>query len=195
MKHHENGGVFKKAPVSPAQLAPAKTCLSSGKAAAALARRAYRGVREHDKVARMQLADFFNTPSMNPTIFSMQIPACADAAEIAGVLACPEFLGAWEQDDTLVMYWQGKEEDIVPQMQMALQHFDVQLPDGAIRIQRVKDEDWNAQWAGRQIAIDAKDVRHACANADPCAGITDYRDAYQYCKWRKQPQEARPLCN
>jgi len=45
------------------------------------------------------------------------------------------------------MYWQGKEEDIVPQMQMALQHFDVQLPDGAIRIQRVKDEDWNAQWA------------------------------------------------
>jgi ribosomal protein L11 methyltransferase len=161
MKHHENGGVFKKPPVSPAPPAPAKTCLSSGKAAAALADGAYRGVREHDKVARMQLADFFNTPSMNPTIFSMQIPACADAAEIAVVLDCPEFLGAWEQDDTLVMYWQGKEEDIVPQMQVALQHFDVQLPDGAIRIQRVKDEDWNAQWAasvtplrvGRRIGI------------------------------------------
>jgi len=48
MKHQKDEGVFK---------------MSVSKAAAILARGAYKGVREHDKAARTPLADFFNTPS------------------------------------------------------------------------------------------------------------------------------------
>ena len=49
--------MFKKAAVSAPQPGCAKTSLTSGKAAGLLARRAYRGVHEHDKRPRTPLAD------------------------------------------------------------------------------------------------------------------------------------------
>jgi len=52
--------MFKKAPLLPSQPRRAHTRLSTGKAAGALARGAYTGVREHVKGPRTQLATFFN---------------------------------------------------------------------------------------------------------------------------------------
>ena len=54
---------------------------------------------------------------MPSTIFEARIPACVDGAELSGLLACPEFLGLWEQDGALTIYWQGSEKRLLQKMQ------------------------------------------------------------------------------
>ena len=59
-QHQEPGRMSQKRVGSPAQPQRAKTHVASGKAAGALARRAYTEVREHEKGPRTQPADSFN---------------------------------------------------------------------------------------------------------------------------------------
>ena len=98
---------------------------------------------------------------MPSSIFEIQIPACVDGAELSGLLACPEFLGLWEQDRTLRIYWRGNEERLLQNVQRALAQLDATIPDTSIQLQRVTPQDWNAKWAasvkpiriGRRIGI------------------------------------------
>ncbi len=91
----------------------------------------------------------------------MKIPACVDGAELSGCLACQEFLGLWEQDGVLTIYWQGSEVILRQALQEALAQLKATVPHTAIQVQRVKHQDWNAQWAasvrplrlGRRIGI------------------------------------------
>jgi ribosomal protein L11 methyltransferase len=95
------------------------------------------------------------------SVFQMKIPVDIDAAELAGVLACPEFLGAWEADGSLVLYWKTQGQDILRQVRAAINTFGAEVPEEAIQFHPVIDEDWNAQWAalvqpvliGRRIGI------------------------------------------
>ena len=84
---------------------------------------------------------------MPSSIFEIKIPACVDGAELSGLLACPEFLGLWEQDRTLRIYWQGNEERLLQNVQGALAQLGATIPDTSIQLQRVTPQDWNAQWA------------------------------------------------
>jgi len=94
-------------------------------------------------------------------MLQIQIPACVDGGELSGLLACPEFLGLWEQDGTLMIYWQGSKECILQELHGALAQLDATIPDASIHSQAVMPQDWNAQWAasvkpiriGRRIGI------------------------------------------
>lgn len=98
---------------------------------------------------------------MSSTVFQIQIPASVDGAELSGVLSCSEFLGIWEQDDVLNIYWQGSDVFILQKVHKALAQLDVTIPDSSIHLQRVALQDWNADWAasvkpiriGRRIGI------------------------------------------
>ena len=98
---------------------------------------------------------------MPRSIFQIKIPACVDGAELSGLLACREFLGLWEEDAVLTIYWQGREGSILQELHAALAKLDVTIPDASIHFQPVIHQDWNAQWAasvepiriGRRIGI------------------------------------------
>ncbi len=98
---------------------------------------------------------------MSSSIVEIQIPACVDGAELSGLLACPMFLGLWEQDGRLTIYWQGSQEGLIQEVHEALLQLDVTIPASSIQLQLVIPHDWNARWAasvkpiriGRRIGI------------------------------------------
>jgi ribosomal protein L11 methyltransferase len=98
---------------------------------------------------------------MNASVFELSIPACVDAAELAGVLACPEFLGGWEEDGSVALYWSENRPEILQQIRSAVSALGVDLPEGSFQFRSVIAQDWNAKWAesvqpiriGRRIGI------------------------------------------
>ncbi len=98
---------------------------------------------------------------MAPSIFQIQIPACVNGAELSGLLASSEFLGLWEEDEALMIYWQGSEGSILQKLHGALAQLDTMIPETSIHLQLVTHQDWNGQWAasvkpiriGRRIGI------------------------------------------
>lgn len=94
-------------------------------------------------------------------MLEVKIPACVDGAELSGHLACPEFLGLWEHDGVLTIYWQGTEASLRQCLHGALASFTAPIADAEIQVQLVQHQDWNAQWAasvkpiriGRRIGI------------------------------------------
>lgn len=96
-----------------------------------------------------------------PSILEVKIPACVDGPELSGLLACPEFLGLWEQDGELMIYWQGGEPPMRQYLHEALALLNATISNEAIQIQLVEYQDWNAQWAasvkpiriGRRIGV------------------------------------------
>ena len=81
------------------------------------------------------------------TVLQLAIPTCVDGTELSGLLACSEFLGLWERDEEIVIYWQGSEEVMLQEVQKALLQLDVMIADLSAYVQTVVTEDWNAQWA------------------------------------------------
>ena len=98
---------------------------------------------------------------MSLSTLAITIPACVDGPELSGCLACPEFLGLWEEDGALTIYWQGSESTMRQALHEALVQLNAVIPDTAIQVQLVEPQDWNAQWAasvkpiriGRRIGI------------------------------------------
>jgi ribosomal protein L11 methyltransferase len=98
---------------------------------------------------------------MNAAVFELSLPACVDVAELAGMLACPSFLGAWEADGSVVLYWSEETIEILQQVRSALTMLGVDVPACALHFQPVMVQDWNAKWAesvqpvriGRRIGI------------------------------------------
>ena len=84
---------------------------------------------------------------MLPAMLEVKIPACVDGAELSGLLACPEFLGLWEPDGALTIYWQGSEATMRQGLHEALAQLNATMPDTDIQVQFVEYQDWNAQWA------------------------------------------------
>src|SRR5918994_2776538 len=98
---------------------------------------------------------------MMSSVFALYLPACVDAAELSGILVCPEFLGAWEADGSMVLYWNAEGAEILSQVQSAVRSLGGNLPEESIQFHPVVDQDWNAMWAasvqpirvGRRIGI------------------------------------------
>lgn len=98
---------------------------------------------------------------MDATVFEMTIPVSVDAAELAGILDCQEFLGAWEAEGSVVLYWSKNGAAILQQVRSAIGVLGVALPEGSLQFHPVKAQDWNATWAasvqpiriGRRIGI------------------------------------------
>lgn len=85
--------------------------------------------------------------SMNNPIYEVKVPLCVEGAELAGALDGEGFLGSWEQDGLLVLYWRGREADILPCVQAGLHRLGIMIPESAMRLEQVIEKDWNAQWA------------------------------------------------
>ena len=83
----------------------------------------------------------------HPSMLAVNIPTCVEGAELSGLLACPEFLGLWEQDGALTIYWQGSESTLRQGLHEALAQLNTTIPDTDIQVQFVEYQDWNAQWA------------------------------------------------
>lgn len=98
---------------------------------------------------------------MDATVFEMTIPVSVDAAELAGILDCQEFLGAWEAEGAVVLYWSKNGAEILQHVRSAISVLGMALPEGSLRFHPVKAQDWNATWAasvqpiriGRRIGI------------------------------------------
>ncbi|MGB5053049.1 MAG: 50S ribosomal protein L11 methyltransferase [Nitrospirales bacterium] len=98
---------------------------------------------------------------MDAVAFEITIPISVDAAELAGILDCQEFLGAWDAEGSTVLYWSKNGAEILQQVRSAISVLGVALPEGALRFHPVKAQDWNATWAasvqpiriGRRIGI------------------------------------------
>lgn len=90
---------------------------------------------------------------MNATAFEMTIPVSVDAAELAGILDCQEFLGAWEVDGSVVLYWREQGAEILQQVRSAMSVLGVTLAEGSLRLHPVKAQDWNARWAASVLPI------------------------------------------
>ncbi|MDT3776649.1 50S ribosomal protein L11 methyltransferase [Nitrospira sp. MA-1] len=98
---------------------------------------------------------------MDATVFEMTIPVSVDATELAGILDCQEFLGAWEAEGSVVLYWSKNGTAILQQVRSAISALGVVPPEGSLQFQPVKAQDWNATWAasvqpiriGRRIGI------------------------------------------
>ena len=85
--------------------------------------------------------------TLSSSIFQVTIPACVDGGELSGLLACPEFLGLWEENESLIMYWQGSGNDRAHDIHEALIQLGARIPEEEIRERIVASKDWNAQWA------------------------------------------------
>ena len=98
---------------------------------------------------------------MMPSVFALFIPACLDAAELSGILACPEFLGAWEADGSVILYWNAEGAEFLQMVQSAVRSLGVDVPEECLQFHPVADRDWNATWAasvqpvrvGRRIGV------------------------------------------
>ena len=84
---------------------------------------------------------------MKPSFFEVRIPSGVDASELAGVLEGSDFLGAWEQDGLIRLYWQGAREDILEKVSIGLRQMGMELSREVMALFEVKVQDWNAQWA------------------------------------------------
>ncbi len=81
------------------------------------------------------------------SIFQVTIPACVDGGELSGLLACPEFLGLWEENESLIMYWEGSGNDRAHNIHEALAQLGTKITEKEIQEHIVASKDWNAQWA------------------------------------------------
>ncbi len=101
-----------------------------------------------------------DTPK-DSSIVQIKIPACVDGGELAGLLACPEFFGLWEEAGTLTTYWRENASGRLSSIHSALAQLGEQVEDAAIQEELVPPQDWNAQWVasvkpiniGRRIGI------------------------------------------
>ncbi|GJL69264.1 MAG: hypothetical protein NPIRA06_18990 [Nitrospirales bacterium] len=98
---------------------------------------------------------------MDATVFEMTIPVSVDVTELAGILDCQEFLGAWEAEGSVVLYWSKNGAAILQQVRSAISALGVVPPEGSLQLHPMKAQDWNATWAasvqpiriGRRIGI------------------------------------------
>ncbi|MDR4493186.1 MAG: 50S ribosomal protein L11 methyltransferase [Nitrospirales bacterium] len=79
--------------------------------------------------------------------FEVKIPQCVDASELAGMCDGPDFLGVWEQDGLMSLFWQGTGEAALNHVKVALKLLGVELPEKSIALLPGVEQDWNARWA------------------------------------------------
>ncbi len=80
-------------------------------------------------------------------MFEVHLPADVDASEIAVRLAGQEFLGVWEQEGRVVVYWRGSEAAIRAGLCAVFQEWECPWLQEQIVVQPVVEQDWNAKWA------------------------------------------------
>ncbi|MDR4475735.1 MAG: 50S ribosomal protein L11 methyltransferase [Nitrospira sp.] len=72
-----------------------------------------------------------------------------DAGELLGLLNDPAVTGAWQEDEQVHLYWPGHRcgPDTWQGLKLALAQLGHADPERAITINRLPNEDWNAQWS------------------------------------------------
>ena len=87
--------------------------------------------------------------SMPIEYIEILVLASVDANELAGLLLQPGFLGAWEDQDRVHVYWDTEHwnTDAQKAILQALTHLEISDPEQHIRVNRLPWQDWNAQWA------------------------------------------------
>ena len=70
-----------------------------------------------------------------------------EAGELLGRLDDGEFLGSWEEEGVLHIYWPGDrwEEGVLENLKRVLAGFGI--ADADLSVHTLQDRDWNAAWA------------------------------------------------
>lgn len=79
----------------------------------------------------------------------VDVATSLDAGELLGVLNDPAVTGAWQEEDSVHLYWPGDHcgPDTWQGLRLALTRLGHPKPACAITINHLADRDWNAQWA------------------------------------------------
>ncbi len=80
-------------------------------------------------------------------IHQIFLPLLTNSVELVGVITDSSFLGSWQRDDGIVLYWRGNPEKIVEHISQALAIVDISLPASSITVSHVEEKDWNETWA------------------------------------------------
>ena len=94
----------------------------------------------------------------------IQITSAVDPGELLGWLDDPDVQGAWQEGDTIHLYWPGGvwSPDRLHRLRQTLEKLNASdAPAGDIVVQSLHHQDWNSQWAqsvkplwvGRRILI------------------------------------------
>src|SRR5262245_6846154 len=80
----------------------------------------------------------------------IQITSRIDAGELLAALEDPDVQGAWQDDESIHLYWSNRcwSTDHLTRIRQALQRFDSIGPAvPEIQVQPLPNRDWNRQWA------------------------------------------------
>ena len=93
-------------------------------------------------------ADAPATPGSGDWI-QVDVQTSLDAGELLGMLNDPEVTGAWQEQDWIHLYWPAARcgPDTWQGLRLALTQLGHPETAGAITINRLADQDWNAQWS------------------------------------------------
>ena len=84
---------------------------------------------------------------MNKTFVDVAVRTSIDSGELMGTLNKSEFLGSWEEEGILHIYWPEDKWDkgILADLKRILKGFGIEDAEVTVRI--LEDRDWNATWA------------------------------------------------
>ncbi len=79
----------------------------------------------------------------------VDVQTALDAGELLGILDDPAVTGAWQEPDCIHLYWPGDRcgPDTWQGLRRALTQLGHAEPAGALAINHLPDQNWNAQWS------------------------------------------------
>ncbi len=89
-------------------------------------------------------------PSTASDWIDVQIHSAVDAGEVLGLIDDPAVQGAWQDGDTIHLYWPSRNwsPDHLVRLRQILRDLDMTgQPVPEILVQSIPNEDWNRQWA------------------------------------------------
>lgn len=79
----------------------------------------------------------------------IQITSAVDPGELLGLLDDPDVQGAWQEGDTIHLYWPGAawSSDRLHRLRQTIELLNASdVPAGNIVVQSLRHQDWNRQW-------------------------------------------------
>lgn len=80
-------------------------------------------------------------------IYQVFLPVLENSSEIAGAITNSQFLGSWQQDQGVMLYWNGQPAEFIECIREAVQSIGMTMSESHLEAVPVEMEDWNALWA------------------------------------------------
>ncbi len=80
-------------------------------------------------------------------IYQVFLPVLENSSEITGAITHSQFLGSWQQEEGVVLYWNGHPAEFIDCVLDAMQSIGLTISEPHLEAVPVEMEDWNALWA------------------------------------------------